>query len=65
MNTCVMCIYDTISLSSSRMENSSDKTCTENQNPHFVFNNSFSEKCTVYEVMWKNTIEPGRPHMTI
>jgi hypothetical protein len=21
----------------------------------------FSENCTIYEIMWKNVIEPGRP----
>jgi len=25
----------------SRMRNVSDKTCRENQNPHFIFNNFF------------------------
>ena len=24
----------------------------------------FSEKRAVYEIMWKNIVEPGRPHMT-
>jgi len=32
---------------------------------HFVFNNFFLYDCAVYEIMWKNTVEPGRPHMTI
>ena len=38
----------------------------ENQNTHFVFN-TFPppEKRAVYEIMWKNTAEPDRPHMTI
>jgi hypothetical protein len=30
-----------------------------------LFSISFIENCTVCEVMWKNTVEPGRPQMTI
>jgi len=26
---------------------------------------SFFENRAVYEIMWKNTVEPGRPQMTI
>ena len=36
-----MCMHGNISLSSSRLENVSDKNCTENQTPHFMFNNYF------------------------
>jgi len=25
----------------------------------------FFENCAVYEIMWKNIVEPGRPQMTI
>ena len=25
----------------------------------------FSENCAVYEIMWKNTVEPDRPQVTI
>jgi len=25
----------------------------------------FSENCTVYEIMWIDTVEPDRPQMTI
>jgi len=32
---------------------------------HFRFNNSFSENCAFYEIMWKNIVERGRPQMTI
>jgi hypothetical protein len=31
---------------------------------HFVFNNHFLNHA-VYEIMWKNTVELGRPQMTI
>ena len=49
------------------MRNVSDKNCTEIQNTHFVFSNFFSplENRAVYETMWKNTVEPNRPNMTI
>jgi len=30
-----------------------------------MFSNFFPENRVVYEVMWKNIVEPGRPHMTI
>ena len=48
------------------MRNDSDKSCTENQNTHFVFNNFFFfENLAVYEIMWKNMVQPDRPQMTI
>jgi len=45
----------------------SDKSCRENQNTHFVFNNFFFffENRAVYEIMWKNIVELDRPQMTI
>jgi hypothetical protein len=46
------------------MRNVSDKICRENQNAHLVFNNSCYENRAVYEVKWKNIIEPERPQMT-
>ena len=47
------------------MRNVSDKTCRENQNAFFILNKFFSENCTVYEVTWKNLVDPDRPHMAI
>ena len=49
------------------MRNISDKLCRENQNTHFVFSNFFFffENRAVYEIMWKNIAERGRPQMTI
>jgi hypothetical protein len=44
-----------------RMRNGSDKSCRENQNTHFAFNNSFSENRADYEIMWKCTVVPERP----
>jgi len=46
------------------MRNVSDKFCRENQNTHFVFSNFFENRA-VYEKMWKNTVERGRPQMAI
>jgi hypothetical protein len=34
-----------------RMRNVSDKSCTENQNTHFMFNNIFPQNRAVYEIM--------------
>jgi len=32
---------------------------------HFVFSNFFFRNRAVYEIMWKDTVEPDRPQMTI
>jgi hypothetical protein len=32
---------------------------------HFIFNNIFPEILVLYEIMWKNTVQPDRPQMTI
>jgi len=49
-----------------RMRNVSDKSCRENQNTHFVFSNFFFfVNRTVYEIMWENTVERGRPQMRV
>jgi hypothetical protein len=48
-----------------RMRNVSDKSCRENQNTHFMFNNFFSENRAICEIMWKNMVQPDRPQMTI
>jgi hypothetical protein len=48
-----------------RMRTVPDKSCRENQNTHFVFSNFFVENRAVYEIMWKNTVEPDRPQMAI
>jgi hypothetical protein len=34
-----------------RMRNVSDRSCRENQNTHFVFNNPFFVSLNVYEIM--------------
>jgi hypothetical protein len=49
-----------------RMRNISDKLCGENQNTHFRFSNFFfSRKSYLYEIIWKNIVEPGKQQMTI
>jgi hypothetical protein len=50
-----------------RIRNVSDKSLRENHNTHFTLNNFsfFLENRVVYEKMWKNTLEPGKPQMTI
>ena len=48
------------------MRNFSDKCCRGTQNTHFVFSNFFFfENCAVSEVLWKDTVERGRPQMII
>ena len=47
-----------------RMKNVSDQICKENRNANFMFNNFFLNRA-VYEVMWKNTVLPDWPQMTI
>ena len=42
------------------------KSCRENQNTHFVTSNIFFfENRAVYEIMWKNIVEWGKPQMTV
>ena len=51
-----------------RMRNVSVKSCTENQNTYFVFSNFPPlppQNRAIYEIMWKNIVERGRPQMTI
>ena len=49
----------------SRMITFSHKSCTGNQNTHFVFSKFFSENRAVYEIMWENIVERGMTQMTI
>jgi len=48
-----------------RIRNVSDKSCTENQNTHFMFSSYFFENRAVYEIVYKNIVQPDRPQMTI
>ena len=45
------------------MRNVADKSCAENQNTHST--SPPAARRAVYEIMWKNTVERGRPQMTI
>jgi len=45
--------------------NISDKSCGEGQNTHFMYDNLFSENRAMYEIMWENVLEPGRPQMAV
>jgi hypothetical protein len=47
------------------MRNVSEKCGREKQNTHFMLNNLFPEDRAVYEIMWKNMVQPDRPQMTI
>jgi hypothetical protein len=58
-------IYDNILLAFLKIRNISDKSCRENQNIHFVFNTGFTKIVLLYEITWKNTVEPARPQMII
>ena len=46
-----------------RMRNVSNISYRENQNTYFNFNNFFSENRVVYDIMWKNTVDPDRPQI--
>jgi len=48
-----------------RMRHISEKSCRENQNTHFTFNNFIFRKCAFNEIMWENTVQPDRPQKTI
>jgi hypothetical protein len=49
-----------------RMRNVSDESCRDNENTHFVFKKIFfSENRAVYEIMWKNMVQPDSPQMAV
>ena len=41
----------------------SDKACRRNQNKFYIKN--FPENRAIYETMWKNMVQPDRPHMEV
>ena len=43
----------------------SDKSCAENQSTHSKSIFFSPENRVVYEIMWKNIVQPDRPQMTI
>jgi len=48
-----------------RMRNVLDESGRENENTHFMFINFLSKHHAIYEIMWKNTVEPGGPQTKI
>ena len=48
-----------------RLGNVLDGSCREIQNTQFMVNNIFFKNPAVNEIMWKNTVEPDKPLMTI
>jgi hypothetical protein len=43
------------------MGNVADKICAENQNTLFMSITFFFGNHAVYEIMWKNVVQPDRP----
>jgi len=48
-----------------RIRNVSDKSCRENQNTNYGFSKFSKKNRAFYQIMWKNTVERGRPQVTI
>ena len=47
-----------------KVGNFSDQV-VEKTKAHFLFNTFFSENRPVYQIIWKNTVKPDMPQMTI
>jgi hypothetical protein len=47
------------------MRNVSEERCRGNQNTFFMFNTFSPTNRAVYEIMWKNMIQPDTPQMTV
>jgi len=45
-----------------RLRNGSDNNRRENQDKRFAFDNFLFGNVAIYEIMWKNIEERGRPH---
>ena len=45
------------------MNNIADKSGGETRNMHFMFSNVFFANRAVYEIMWKNVVQRGKPQM--
>ena len=56
-------VFDNISLILLRMKNFSDRIFKEHKT--FYVQKFFSENRAVYEIMWKNIVQPDSPQMTI
>jgi len=56
--------YDSTSLNLLRIS-VSDNNLRENQNTHLCSMNFLPEKKALYEIMWKNTVQPDKLQKTI
>ena len=45
-----------------RMRNVANKTCREYYKTHTLYTITFFLNHAIYEITWKNTAEPARPH---
>ena len=52
-------------LSLLRMRNISEKKIVDKIKTHTLFSNFYFRNLVVYEIMWKNIVEPSRPQMQI
>jgi len=41
------------------------QNCNENQNTYFMFSKFIFKNRVVYEIVWKNILQQGRPQMAI
>ena len=48
-----------------KMRNVSGKRCREDNDTHFKFSNFLPQNRAVYDLVWKNTVQPDRPQMTV
>jgi hypothetical protein len=46
------------------MKNVSDRSFTENEDTHILFNKSVPENRAFYDIMWRNMAQPDRPKIT-
>ena len=46
------------------MRNASDKVVEKIKKTCFMFTDFFSENPTIYDIMWKNMVQPDAPQMT-
>ena len=47
------------------VRNVSGGSCQEKIKTHVLYSTTFSESRAIYEITWKNTVQPGGPHMTL
>ena len=42
-----------------------DEICREKQNTHFMLHNFVSENRSIYDITWKNTVQPDEQQTTV